>query len=379
MTDTDITLKERLQGSAARALGRLPERAQLGLSRRAPVEIDGQRLDPCLQLLLAVNRKRKRIGLCEPDPVTARARFRREVLTYGGPELRDVTAEPVKIEGVGEDEPLRAWHYAPPSRDSRDLLVYLHGGGFVIGDLETHDEPCRLLCLHASTHVLSVEYRLAPEHQVPHGINDALFALKWAQDNAQSLRQGKNIERVSIGGDSAGGNLAAVAAQLTVRARPPAVQLALRPPAAQMLIYPATDAVDKERPSRKLFGRGFFLDREDCDAFFRHYTEGTGIDDDDPLVSPLRAPDVSGLAPALVVTAGFDMLRDEGDAYALRLEAACNRLVWRRFTSLTHGFLHMTGVCPSARAALVEVAREWRAMLDRPAPPREARQEESAP
>jgi acetyl esterase len=368
MTDTGLTLKQRLQGFAGRALGRLPARAQLGLSRRPPLEVDGQRLDPCLQLVLAVNRKRRHHGLCEPDPVTARARFRREVLIYGAAPTR---VGPVRdFEVPGEAGPLRVRHYAPPpAAASRDLLVYLHGGGFVIGDLDTHDEPCRLLCLHASTHVLSVEYRLAPEHPFPAGLRDALAALRWAQANAGRL--GADPSRVSIGGDSAGGNLAAVVAQLTARERPPA---------AQLLIYPATDTVEKEWPSKALFGRGFFLAREDCDAFFHHYTEGAKSDhDDDPRVAPLRAPDVAGLAPALVATAGFDALRDEGDAYARRLEEARNALVWRRFTSLAHGFINMTGVCPAARAALVEVARDWRALLERPAHEHEILQEEAAP
>jgi acetyl esterase len=370
MSDTEITLKERLQGYAGRALGRLPARAQLGLSRRPAVEIDGQRLDPCLQLVLAVNRKRRRYGLCEPDPVTARARFRREISIYGGPPTR---VGPVRdFEITGEAGTLRVRHYAPPSADaSRDLLVYLHGGGFVIGDLETHDEPCRLLCLHASTHVLGVEYRLAPEHPFPAGLDDALAALRWAQENARSL--GEKIERVSIGGDSAGGNLAAVAAQLTARERPPA---------AQLLIYPATGDSRKEWPSKEMFGRGFFLNRHDYEAFHRHYTEGTDAGKEDARISPLCARDFAGLAPALVVTAGFDMLRDEGDAYAQKLKDADVPQTWRRFTSLAHGFIHMTSVCPAACAAHVEVAREWRALLERAATAHAAREipdEEHAP
>ena len=371
MTDTGLTLKERLQGFAGRAVGRLPARAQLRLSRRPQAEADGQRLDPCLQLVLAANRKRKRYGLCEPDPVTARARFRREVLIYGGRPTRVGAVRDFEIEGEGG--PLRVRHYAPPTAArSRDLLVYLHGGGFVIGDLETHDEPCRLLCLHASTHVLGVEYRLAPEHPFPAGLRDASAALRWAQANAG--RFGVDPSRVSVGGDSAGGNLAAVAAQLSAREGAPA---------AQLLIYPATDAASKEWPSKEMFGRGYFLARSDCDAFSRHYTGRTGARDDDPRVAPLRAPDLSGLAPALVVTAGFDALRDEGDAYAQRLKEAGGAVVWRRFASLGHGFLHMTGVCPAAHAAVVEVARDWRLLLDRPAPARarshELLQEEAAP
>ena len=366
MPDADITLAERFQGLAGRSLGLLPEAVQLRLSGRPPVEVEGQRLDPCLQLLLAVNRRRTRHGLCEPDPATARARFRREVLIYGGPKTRVGPVRDFEIEG--EAGPVRARHYAPPpSEASRDLLVYLHGGGFVLGDLETHDEPCRLLCRHALTHVLAVEYRLAPEHPFPAGLGDALAALRWAQAHAERL--GAEPARVSVGGDSAGGNLAAVVAQLSARERPPA---------AQLLVYPATDATGRERrPSKELFGRGFFIARTDCDAFTKHYTGGEGGEGkEDPRVSPLLAPDLSGLAPALVVTAGFDYLRDEGDAYARALAGAGGVVVHRRFTSLAHGFIHMTGVCPAARAALVEYARDWRALLERvAAAPRPAREE----
>jgi acetyl esterase len=351
MSHAQITRAERIQGVTARALGRLPARAQLRLSGRPQVEADGQRLDPCLQLVLALGRRRARYGLCEPDPVAARSRFRREVLIFGGPKTRVGGVRDLEVDGGAGR--LRARHYAPAGR-SEDLLVYLHGGGFVIGDLETHDETCRVLCRRARTHVLSVEYRLAPEHPFPAGLQDAAAALRWAQANAG--RFGVQASRVSIGGDSAGGNLATVAALLAARDRPPA---------AQLLIYPATDGAGEERASKRLFGRGYFLARTDCDAFLRHYTDGTGARGDDPRLSPLRAPDLSGLAPALVATAGFDYLRDEGDAYARRLQESGVEVVWRRFPSLAHGFVNMTGVCPAAAAALAEVARDWRALLER--------------
>jgi acetyl esterase len=354
MPDTQLTRAERTRGRVARALGRLPSRVQLKLSGRPQVEVEGQRLDPCLQLVLALSRRRARFGLCEPDPVSARSRFRRESLIFEGPKTRAGEVRDLDIEGAAG--PLRARHYAPTAGGA-DLLVFLHGGGFVIGDLETHDEACRVICLRARTHVLSVEYRLAPEHPFPAGVQDAVAALRWAQANA--ARFGAHPSRVSIGGDSAGGNLAAVAAQ---------VCRADRPPLAQLLIYPAADGSGEERASKRLFGSGYFLARADCDAFFRHYTDGTGARGDDPRLSPLRAPDLSGLAPALVATAGFDYLRDEGDAYAEALQEAGVRVAWRRFTSLAHGFVNMTGVCPAAAAALAEVARDWRALLERAAP-----------
>jgi acetyl esterase len=274
------------------------------------------------------------------------------MLVFGGPRTPVGAVRDFEIQGGGGR--LRVRHYAPPRGPAagRDLLVYLHGGGFVIGDLETHDEACHLLCLHASTHVLSVDYRLAPEHPFPAGLEDALAAFRWARGNAASL--GADPARVSVGGDSAGGNLAAVVAQVSAREAPPV---------AQLLIYPATDGA-REYRSKELFGRGFFLDRTDCEDFLRHYAESAGVSGEDPRVSPLRARDLSGLAPALVVTAGFDVLRDEGDAYARALAGAGCRVAPLRFPALAHGFINMTGVCPSTRAALVEVARGWRALLD---------------
>jgi acetyl esterase len=197
-----------------------------------------------------------------------------------------------------------------------------------------------------------VDYRLAPEHPFPAALDDTLAALRWAQAHAAEL--GADPARVAVGGDSAGGNLAAVASQLTVRDRPPF---------AQLLIYPATDS-ETERPSQKLFSEGYFLSQGDRDAFARYYLEGTGVTGDDPRVSPLLAPDLSGLAPALVVTAGFDILRDEAEAYRDALAAAGTPARLTCLSAHGHGFLHMTGVSPGARAAMVRVAEDWRSLLE---------------
>ncbi|HEX8068457.1 MAG TPA: alpha/beta hydrolase [Pyrinomonadaceae bacterium] len=352
MPDARATSAGRAERLAARALGRLPAWLQLRLSGQPQIVVDEQRLDPQVQLLLALHRKRRPHGLCHPNPPQARARFRRDILATTGPLTPVGTVRDLELPGAGV--PLRARHYAPPvSVDQHcDLLVYLHGGGFVIGDLDTHDEPCRLLCRHAATHVLSVAYRLAPEHPFPAALDDTLAALRWAQDNAAAL--GAQTARVALGGDSAGANLATVAARRAARAG--------HPPAAQLLIYPATDAATP-RASQELFGAGFFLDRADCDAFFHHYTAGTGVADDDPRVSPLRARDHSWLPPTLLVTAGFDVLRDEGEAYAAALRAAGTPVRSRRFPALGHGFINMTGVAPAARQATIEIAHAWRALL----------------
>jgi acetyl esterase len=347
-----VRLSHHLQRILARGLARLPAGVQRRLSGEPPVTADGLALDPHVQLIRALRRRRGTPGLCEPTPEAGRARFRLETRAFSVPPTPVRATRDFRIPGEGG--PLRVRHYAPAgAAGAQPLLVYLHGGGFVIGDLDTHDEPCRLLCRFGGVHVLSVDYRLAPEHPFPAALRDARSALRWAQGNAASL--GADPARVAIGGDSAGGNLAAVEARL---ARDEG-----RPPAAQLLIYPATDS-ETERPSQAAFGAGWFLSQADRDAFSRHYLHGTGVRGTDPRVSPLLAPDLSGLAPALVVTAGFDMLRDEGDAYAAALEAAGTPARLLRIPGQGHGFIHMTGVNPDARAAMVRIAQEWRALLE---------------
>jgi acetyl esterase len=230
--------------------------------------------------------------------------------------------------------------------------VYFHGGGFVIGDLETHDAPCRMLCADGAQHVLSVAYRLAPEHPFPAAVDDAVAALGWAQAHAASL--GADPSRVAVGGDSAGGNLAAVAAQRAAHEG--------RPPIAQLLVYPVTDGVER-RPSDALFDEGWFLSQADRGTFAMHYHGAVAVAPDDPRLAPLRAPDLSGLPPALVVTAGFDILRDEGEAYAEALRAAGTSARTLRVTGFGHGFIHVATVLPGARRAMRDVAAAWRAVL----------------
>ncbi|HEX2080723.1 MAG TPA: alpha/beta hydrolase [Longimicrobium sp.] len=350
MPDPPLRLTDRLEVLAARLLSRLPASWQVRLSMQPPVVADGLTLDPHVQLIRAVRRRRSPYGLCEPSVEQGRARYRRECTLFRGTPTPVGAVRDFAIPGPGG--PLRVRHYAPPAERPQPLTVYLHGGGFTIGDLDTHDEPCRILCRHGGVHVLSVEYRLAPEHPFPAALEDAYAALRWAQAHAAEL--GADPARVAIGGDSAGGNLAAV---IALQARDDA------PPAAQLLIYPAVDS-ETERPSQALFGEGYFLSHGDRDAFSRCYLEGTGVDGRDPRVSPIHASDLSGLAPALVVTAGFDLLRDEGEAYAAALQAAGTPARLTRVAGHGHGFLHMTGVAPTARQAMIQIARDWRALLD---------------
>ena len=350
MTDRPLRLTERMESLAARVLVRLPPRWQVRLSGEPPVRVDGLTLDPHVQLVRALRRRRNPFGLCEPDIPAARERFRREAALFRGPVTPVGAVRDFTIPGEGGPLPVR--HYAPDDAGPRPLTVYLHGGGYTLGDLDTHDEACRILCREGAVHVLAVDYRLAPEHPFPAALDDARTALRWAQAHAREL--GADPARVAIGGDSAGGNLAAV---VSLQARGDA------PPAAQLLVYPVTD-VRNSRPSQQMFGEGYFLSNADRAAFNGCYLGGTGTPERDWRVSPLYAKDHSGLPPALVVTAGFDMLRDEGEAYADALRAAGSPVRLTRVDAHGHGFLHMTGVSPGARQAMVQLGRDWRALLD---------------
>jgi acetyl esterase len=333
-------------------VGLLNPRTQRRLAGGRPVEADGNTLDPSVQLLLELRKRNGAKPWHAYTPEQARRAFAAESRVGA---LRTVPVDAVReLTVAGGDGPIPARHYTPPTQGTgpAPLLVYLHGGGFVIGDLDSYDAVCRLLCRHAGVHVLSVDYRLAPEHHFPAAIHDAKAALEWAFGHAAEL--GADPARVAIGGDSAGGNLAATVAQLVARDGGPQ-------PAMQLLIYPATD-IESPWPSRERFRDGnLLLTTADIDFFEHHYMGETP--EDDPLGSPLHGGDLSGLAPALVATAGFDPLRDEGEAYATALADAGSTVILRRFGELLHGFVNLSPINPACHDAMVEIAGVVRAML----------------
>jgi acetyl esterase len=229
--------------------------------------------------------------------------------------------------------------------------VFFHGGGWVVGDLDTHDQLARLLCRWSGTHVLAVDYRLAPEHPYPAAVDDAVAAYSWATQHAREC--GADPERLAVAGDSAGGNLAAVVAQA-------ARDGGLTRPLAQLLIYPGADA-SRRYASKDLFSEGYFLTKRQMDWYWDTYSAGAARTD--PRLSPLTAPDLSGLAPAVVATAAFDPLRDEGEAYADALRAAGTTVVHRRAAGLVHGYMSMVVHRPSFDESLA-VAGAFAALLD---------------
>jgi len=343
-----VSLPPKLEQWGAQVLDALPPRWQVRLSGKPPVQIDGDTLAPEAQLLLAVLDRRREPPLQTLAPAAAREARRRLTAAYAGKPVPVGSVRDVDIDGI----PGR--HYEPPEPGGpHPLLVYYHGGGFLYGDLDTHDGVCRILCRHAGAHVLAVDYRLAPEHPFPAAVDDAGAALRWAYANAERL--GADASRIGVGGDSAGGNLAAVTSLLAANDGRPA-------PALQLLIYPVTDFTTRRR-SRDLFGDGFLLTDAEMDWFEDHYLGTERMNASDPRASPLLADDLSGLPPAYVVTAAFDPLRDEGEAYAKALGEAGTPVTLRRFPGFIHGFVNGAGVSRTARDAVVEIAGATRALF----------------
>jgi acetyl esterase len=249
--------------------------------------------------------------------------------------------------------PLRLYRPAGTAAETAlPALVYYHGGGWVIGDIDTHDPVCRQLANDSGAAILSVDYRLAPEHKFPAAVDDAFSALRFAADEAAAL--GIDPHRLAVGGDSAGGNLAAVVALLARDAG----FVGLR---HQLLIYPATDFAGRYASQERL-AEGFLLTRINQDWFHGHYLR-SDADRTDWRASPLLAPDLSGLPPAYVLTAGFDPLCDEGEAYAARLEASGVAVTRRRFAGQIHGFLTMGKAIDEAATALAACGDAVKAAL----------------
>ena len=254
------------------------------------------------------------------------------------------------VRGPAGDIPVRV--YVPTSEPGpRPGLVYFHGGGWVIGDLETHDGTVRSLAAASGVTVVSVDYRLAPEHPFPAAVDDSLAVVRWVAEHGAEIDV--DPTRLAVGGDSAGGNLAAVAA---VQLRD-AVDLRL-----QLLVYPVTDC-SMDRPSIDENGEGYFLTKDTMAWFWDQYMGGG--DRHDARCSPIDAPDdaLRGVAPALVITAEYDPLRDEGEAYGARLEAAGVAVTVSRYDSMIHGFFSLGDLVPEGKAAVDEAAEALRRAL----------------
>ena len=277
----------------------------------------------------------------ESTPAEARESIRARTAALGPFEEVAAVAEH-RVPVAGGEITVRL--YSPGGPGPHPALVYYHGGGWVIGDLYTHDGLCRSLANAARCAVVSVDYRLAPESKYPVPVEDSYAALRWVVGNAARL--GLDPRRVAVGGDSAGGNLATVIALVARERGGPAL-------VHQVLIYPVTDH-DLDTPSYVENATGYVLTREGMRWFWSHYLV-RAAQGREPHASPLRAPSLAGLPSAIVITAEHDPLRDEGEAYAARLRDAAVPVTLTRYAGMFHGFVRMTRILDKARTAVDEI------------------------
>jgi acetyl esterase len=275
-----------------------------------------------------------------------------QILTAGDLPPADVKTANRSIPGPAGPIPVRVYNPREAVAGARGLILYCHGGGFVLGDLDTYDAVCRAICEESGCVVVSVDYRLAPEHPFPAAVEDCHAALAWVAAHAAEL--GGDPERIAVCGDSAGGNLAAVLA-LLAREKGPAIRY-------QVLIYPVTTAMPGDLPSHNAFGEGYILSLKAMRAFTGHYFGGADRAPDFR-GAPLLADDLSGLPPALILVGGYDVLRDDGVAYANRLIDAGVPATLVEYAGLSHGFINMAATLPGGRLALDQVGSALRLAL----------------
>lgn len=347
---------ERIQSLVVRGLVALPH----SLLRRLlgpPVVVDGQELDVEVQLALKLLALAGEPELEALDADQARQRVAKDARTFAGPKIELEQVRELQLSGPDGAMPARLYvPYRPGDGSAADpLLVYYHGGGFVVCDLDTHDDVCRFLASRAGVRVLSVDYRRAPEHRFPAAHEDAVAAFRDAVARAEEL--GIDPARVAVGGDSAGGNLAAGVAQATASSD-------VRP-AFQLLLYPWLD-LSAPRRSYALFAEDFYLTESDLKWYREHYISRE-TDVQDPRCSPMLGQDLSGVAPAYIAVAGFDPLRDEGQEYAQRLREAGVAVALHRHRGLIHGFANTIAVGHVGREAMLEAAGALRVGLATPA------------
>jgi acetyl esterase len=329
-----------LETLLSRAAARAPVGPLVALATSSLPSTDGKRLDGKTRYLLRLAELAGSPPIDKLTPEVARVELAKSGVAVSPAARRlarvsDMTA----LDGQNEI-PVRV--YVPFAKATAlPALVYFHGGGWVLGNLDSHDRLCRVLADDGECIVISVNYRLAPEHKFPAAVHDALGAYAWAAREAANL--GIDSRRIAVGGDSAGGNLAAVVSQASASGVVPR-------PAFQLLIYPVTDLGCDTR-SYDVFGDGYFLTRDVMLWFRSHYLSDLA-EIEDPRVSPLRGEVRHALPPALVMTAGFDPLLDEGRAYAEKMRAAGTDVAYRCYEPLIHGFASVTGAVPAARAAL---------------------------
>lgn len=332
-----------MQRVMAKAVASLPGSMIVSMSGGKPLTIEGRTLEPQLQLMAWNGREAPPLSSLPAEMVQAAVKAQLDLFADKLPP--GVATEDFDIPGPdGNKVPVRS--YRPDGQNpAHPLIVFFHFGGGVIGDMETCHAFCGMLAKGAKAPVLSVEYRLAPQHIFPAGLNDCIAAYEWGVANA--ARFGAPAGKAAVGGDSMGGNFSAIISQRMKREGKTI-------PALQLLIYPAID-ISKHYPSKDAFGQTFSLSQDTMDWFMQQYLPD-GFDYTDLNVSPGQESELSGLPPAVVITAGHDPLVDEGDEYAARLKAAGVPVVHKRYDHLAHAFTAFTFMSPGSKAACGEIA-----------------------
>lgn len=345
------TLLDKGQGPAARALDRLPRLAQESLTKILGYRYQYPDLDTFIKCLMAVQIKQGYSGIVGADIRLSRQQFDTQMSMI----VNKVTmVELVRdIQLPLQSGTIRARHYHPSPNKKLPMIVFYHGGGFVIGGLNTHDEVCRLLAKYAKTQVLSIDYPLAPEVSPQQLIQSCEDALAWVYQNRRQLKVYKN--RIAVAGDSAGGNISTVIAQ---RANGKTYA-----PQAQLLIYPAVDFKSRH-PSFYAYGEGLVLTSSDVDYVTNYYATQHQIALDNPIISPTYG-NLKKLAPAYVITAGHDLLHDEGEIYSHKLRQNSTKVQYRNYADQTHGFINLTSISHKAKRYTVEIAKNFRKFWDK--------------
>jgi acetyl esterase len=344
-------LLESGQGSAGRALDRLPKIIQESLAKLLGYPYDYPQLDSFTKCLMAAQLKQGISGFIGADLQQSRKAFENQ--------MQSIIQKPTHVQYVEDIRlPLQsgtvfARHYHPSPNKKLPMIVFYHGGGFVVGSVNTHDEACRLIAVHAKAQVISIEYPLAPEVSPQSLIQSCEDALAWVYQNRRHFKILKN--RIAVAGDSAGGNISAVVSQRAVNAS--------YAPEAQFLIYPTVDFKSRH-PSFFAYKEGLVLTEGDIDHVTEYYSTRHKVALDHPLISPTYG-NLKKLAPTYLITAGHDVLHDEGKIYAHKLRQNGTKVLYQDFEDQTHGFINLTAISSRSKKILIEMSREFRKFWDK--------------
>lgn len=342
---------EKRQGTIARIIDRLPSVAQNRLAKALNYPYVFEQLDPFIQCLMAAQHQQGKQNLLSENYLLSRQQFENQIriLTHKVTPLKKVQNLRLPL----QSGTVCARHYHPAPHKKLPMIIFYHGGGFVVGSLDTHDEICRLLALHAKAQVLSIAYPLAPEASPQLLIQSCEDALAWVYQNRRQLKILNG--RIAVAGDSAGGNISAVIAQRSATKK--------YAPSAQLLIYPTVDFKSRH-PSFFAYKEGLTLTQQDVDVVTALYAEQHAGGLEDPLLSPTYGM-LKGLAPAYVLTAGHDLLHDEAEIYAIKLKQHGNKVIYQNCLDQPHGFVNLTTISSRAKRHTITMAKNFRTFWDK--------------